>query len=301
MKRHWITTVAACFTLLLLTGSLIAADDAEKTKRPDRKQGQKQGMKRGRRGPRKMPDIGLSDAQKVQIEAIRKGAHAKIKEADPKDRKELFEAMREEIHGILTKEQVAKLKEAHKNRQGQGGRADLGLSDEQKEKMAALRKATAAKLKDAKGEDRKAIMEGMKKQVAAILTEEQLEKFKQAHQNRRKRPDIGLTDDQKSQIEGIRKAATAAAKDAKGEDRKAIMEKMHKDIQGVFTDEQREKIKKFKENHPNARRGGPRGKGEGEGRADKAKGKGKGEGRGDRKNRKGAGNKGGKKQRPASE
>ena len=278
MKRHWIATFVTLFTLALLAGTLVAkeADD-----RPDKPDGRKRA---GRRpgGPGRMPDVGLTDAQKKEIEGIRKDAMAKIKDAKPEQRREIFKKMREAIDGVLTEEQREKMKKA-RGRGGPGGkRPDIGLTDDQKAKIEAIRKEARAAAKDAKGEDRKTIFEKMKKDIEALLTDEQREKMKKAHQGGRRgrgMPDVGLTDAQKAQIEAIRKKARADAKDAKGEDRKAIFEKMKKDIHALLTEEQLEKLKK-------AHQDGPRDKGRG--------------GRGDRKGRKGGGNRPPKKQ-PADE
>jgi len=263
MKRHWIATFVTLFTLALLAGTLVAKEADDRPNKPD-------GRKRaGRRpvGPGRMPDIGLTDAQKKEIEGIRKDAMAKIKDAKPEQRREIFKKMREAIDGVLTEEQREKMKKARKGGP-RGGRPDIGLTEEQKEKMTAIRKAAAEKAKDAKPEERRAIYAQARKDCEALMTKEQLEKMKKARQGGprgRGMPDIGLTDDQKAKIETIRKEARAAAKDAKGEDRKAIFAKMKKDIDALLTDEQREKMKK-------AHQDGPRGKG-----------------RGDRKGRKGGG------------
>ena len=279
MKRHWIATFVTFFTLVLLAGTLIAKETKDRPKRGDRPDGPKRaGRRHG--GPRKMPDIGLTDEQKKEIEAIRKDAMAKIKDAKGEDRKAIFAKMREDINGVFTKEQLEKFKKAREKGGPGRKRPDLGLTDEQKEKMAAIRKDAMAKMKDAKPGERKAIHEQMQKQIAELLTKEQLEKFKEFHQRGRRgrgMPDIGLSDDQKAQIAEIRKKAQAAAKDAEPKDRKAIFEEMKKDIHALFTKEQLEKLKK-------ARQDGPRDKG-------------KGRGRGDKKGRKG----GGDKKRPASE
>ena len=278
MKRHWITTFVTLFVMALLAGALVAKETKDRPKRGDKPEARKRtGRQPGGRG--RMPDIGLTDAQKKEIADIRKAAMTAAKDAEPKDRKAIMEKMREDTHKVFTKEQLEKLKEIReKGGSGRRGMPDLGLTDEQKEKMAAIRKGVREKMKGAKPEERKAIIEQMKKDIAAILTKEQLEKFKKAQQGGRRgrgMPDIGLSDDQKARIGDIRKKALAAAKEAKGEDRKAILEKMKKDIHALFTEEQLEKLKK-------AHQDGPRGKGKG---------------RGDRKGRKGVGD----KKRPDSE
>ena len=286
MKQHWIATFVTVFTLALMAGTLVAKETKDRPNRGDKPEGQKR-ARRGPGGHGQMPDIGLTDAQKKEIEGIRKTAMAAAKDAEPKDRRAIMEKMREDIHKVFTEEQLAKLK---KGRPQGGGRPDLGLTDEQKKQMDAIRKGVREKMKDAKPEERKAIFEQMQKDIAAILTKEQLEKFKKARQGGRHgrgpggMPDIGLSDDQKAQIEGIRKTAMAAAKDAEPKDRRAIIEKMKKDIHALFTEEQLDKLKK-------AHQGGPRGKGKDRGDIDRRKGG------GDKKGRKG----GGDKKRPDSE
>ena len=186
MKRHLITALAACLTLVILAGSMQAA---EKKDHRDRKGGA-EGKKRVRRGPgrrHKMPDIGLTADQKAKIETIRKAAMPKLKEAKGKDKRELYKKMREDIHAVFTEEQKAKLKKLKKDGgPRRGGRPDLGLTDEQKKQMGDIRKATAAKMKKAKPEDRKAIREGATKQIEKILTPEQFEKFKKARRGGRR-------------------------------------------------------------------------------------------------------------------
>jgi Spy/CpxP family protein refolding chaperone len=272
MKRHWITALAACLTLVVLAGALQAEEAKERKRRKGGPEGAKR-VRRGPGGPRKMPDVGLFEDQKAKIQEIRKAAMAKLKDAKPEEKRELFKKMREDIHAVFTEEQLAKLKEMHKGKDGgRGGRPDLGLTDEQKEKMAAIHKDTRAKMKDAKPEERKAIMEAAHKEIAKILTPEQLEKFKKHRHGGKpghgKMPDIGLSDDQKAKIQDIRKKAMADAKDAKGEDKRAIIGKMHKDIRALMTEEQIEKLKKA---HKGGKR--PGGKGRPEGKGPRGKGK----------------------------
>ena len=176
MKRHWMTTFVALFVMALLAGTLVAEETKDRPKGGDKAEGRKRaGRRHG--GRRRLPDIGLTDEQKKEIEGIRKTAMAAAKDAEPKDRRAIIEKMREDIHKVFTKEQLEKMKQAR----GKGGqdrkRPDLGLTGEQKKKMDALHKDTRAKMKDATPEERKAIHEAMQKQIATILTKEQLEKF----------------------------------------------------------------------------------------------------------------------------
>jgi len=230
-----------------------------------------------------MPDIGLTEDQKKEIAGIRKAGMAKVKDAKPEERREIMAQIRKDIHAVFTKEQLEKLQKARgEGGQGRGGRPDLGLTDEQKEKMAAIRKETATKMKDAKPGDRKAIMEESRKKFEALLTPEQLEKLKKARQGgpqrgRGGRPELGLTDEQKEKAAAIRKETAAKMKDAKPEERKAIMEASRKQFEALLTPEQLEKLKK-------ARQGGrPGGDKRGEGRRRGGKGPKGGEKKGGRK------------------
>jgi Spy/CpxP family protein refolding chaperone len=290
MKRHWITALAACLTLVVLAGALQAEEAKERKRRKGGAEGAKR-VRRGPGGPRKMPDIGLSEDQKAKVAEIRKTAMGKMKDAKPAEKREIFAQMRKDIHALFTEEQLDKLQELRKGKGkdgGRGGKPELGLTDEQKEKMDAIRKDTHAKMKDAKPEERKAIMEAAHAEIEKILTAEQLEKFKKHRQGAKrghgKMPDIGLSDDQKAKIQDIRKKAMADAKDAKGEDKKAIIGKMHKDIKALMTEEQLDKLKKA---HKPGRRPGGKGKPEGKG----PRGKGK----------RGEGKRGGERKRPAAE
>jgi Spy/CpxP family protein refolding chaperone len=295
MKLSRISVLVAFLAVVFAAGSVLAAD----SDRAKGKSGGKDGQKRAKRGGhgggkrgkhRKMPDIGLTADQKTAIAGLRKAAHASAKEAKtPEARKAIFAKMKTDIHALFTKEQQAKLKEARKNRPGggEGGkdRPDLGLTEEQKKKMKAIHEGTMAKMKAAKTpEERKAIHEAARAKVKALLGDEKFEKFQAAHKGRRHRgmPDIGLSDTQKTQVEGIRKKAKADMKAAKGKDsKKAIHEKMRKDINALLTDDQRAKMKKFREGHRHGdRKGGKGAEGEKKG--------GKGEG-GERKGRKGGG------------
>ena len=261
MKHKWITTFVTLLTLTLLAGTLVAKETKDRPKSGDRPAGPKRA---GRRpgGPAERPDIGLTDAQKAEIETIRKTAMPKIKDAKPKDRKALFAKMREDIQAVFTEEQLEKLKKARQ----QGGRgdqgSDLGLTDAQKKQIAEIRKAAAIEMKKAKPEDRKAIAEATQAKIDELLTPEQrekLKKFRQSQQRRGQMPDIGLTDEQKAKMADIRKTAMAN-KDATPAERKAAFELMKKEIEKLLTPEQLEKFKKARQGGP--RRGGVKGRGD---------------------------------------
>ena len=146
---------------------------------------------KGGPGGRGRPDLGLTDEQKEKMAAIRKGVKEKMKDAKPEERKAILEQMKKDIAAILTEEQLEKLKKARQG--GQHGRRlpDIGLTDDQKSQVETIRKKAMAAAKDAKGADRKAIFEKMKKDIHALFTEEQLEKLKKAHRGGPRRGDRG--------------------------------------------------------------------------------------------------------------
>jgi hypothetical protein len=72
-------------------------------------------------------------------------------------------------------------KARQRGRRGRG-MPDIGLSEEQKAKIEAIRKDARAASKDKKGEERKAIYQKMQKDINALLTDEQREKLKKARQ-----------------------------------------------------------------------------------------------------------------------
>jgi len=109
----------------------------------------------------------------------------------------------------------------------------LDLTEDQKKKIADLRKAAAEKIK--------AINEKLRKDVAAEFTDEQKKKLEELRK-RRGPPDLGLTDEQKAQGAEIRKAAMAKMKDAEPEGRRAIWQEMRKDLDKLLTEEQRQKL-----------------------------------------------------------
>ncbi|MCC5602592.1 Spy/CpxP family protein refolding chaperone [Nostoc favosum] len=112
------------------------------------------------RGPWK--ELGLTDAQKNQIQAIKRDSRTKME-------------------AVLTPEQKAKLEAAKQARQaqrqagqrrGKGGYADLNLSETQKTQMRQIR-------------------ESEKQQIQAVLTPEQRQKLEQFRQNAPSRPQQG--------------------------------------------------------------------------------------------------------------
>jgi predicted peptidase len=109
MKRNRILTVAVVFTLAMLVGGLIAEETADKPETPRRGRRRRGG---GRGAPVfKIPDIGVTDAQKTKIEAIIKAATAAAKDAKGEDRTAIMGKMKKDIYKLYTKEQRQKLAE----------------------------------------------------------------------------------------------------------------------------------------------------------------------------------------------
>jgi len=191
MRRHWIVTVAVLFAMALATGWAFAEDDEcpERRKGRDRaKHGRREGgPPPGRPGgpvgpggrfrrPDPLRGLDLTEEQKQKIAELRKAAMDKIKAIN--------EQLRKDVAAELTDEQNKKLKELRKRR----GPPDLGLTDEQKAEGAKIRKAAMAKMKDAETrEERRAIMEQMRKNLDKLLTEEQREKLAKIRKRTRDR------------------------------------------------------------------------------------------------------------------
>ena len=114
MKLKRIGMFVACFLLALLAGTLIAEESKDGDKPEDQRQGRRRRGRGGRRrggapGQVKIPEIGLSDAQKKQIKEINEAALAKAKDAKREDRTAIMVKMRKDIYQIYTKEQRQKL------------------------------------------------------------------------------------------------------------------------------------------------------------------------------------------------
>ncbi|MDP7287448.1 MAG: hypothetical protein QGH94_05600, partial [Phycisphaerae bacterium] len=117
MKRYRITAFVTVFMLALLAGTLVAEETKDGANSGEKPEAQRQGRRRRGRGGRrrggnagrvKLPEIGLTDAQKKQIAEINDAALAAAK-AKPEDRTAIMTKMRKDIYQIFTKEQRQKL------------------------------------------------------------------------------------------------------------------------------------------------------------------------------------------------
>jgi predicted esterase/Spy/CpxP family protein refolding chaperone len=111
MKQYRIAIFAVVFTLALLAGTLVAEAAEDRPDSGDKPEGRRQGRRRrGRSGVSvKIPDIGLTDEQKKEIDGIVKAATAAAKDAKGEDRTAIMVKMRKDIYKLYTKEQRQKL------------------------------------------------------------------------------------------------------------------------------------------------------------------------------------------------
>jgi len=116
--------------------------------------------------------LGLTDEQKKQSEAIRKAAKEKAQAAEtPQERRRIHRQMRKDLDALLTEEQKAKLKELRRRPMAQ-----LGLSEEQQAAVSKILKR------------RQQVMVETRKQLKEILTDEQFEKFEKLQAKRGRGP-----------------------------------------------------------------------------------------------------------------
>ncbi|MFO7898134.1 MAG: hypothetical protein R6V58_03625 [Planctomycetota bacterium] len=192
-------------------------------------------------------ELDLGEKQKEKIQELREAAREQLEGAEsPEKRREVMQQLQQDIRALLTKDQLAeleKLKEARAGRRGRGpgrtmrrgpgarfgmlrrrgGRA-LDLTDEQREKMARLRKGLREKLRDAETpEQRREILKNLRGEIQGVLTPEQrkkIEAFRQKH-------GLGLSEAQREKIH-------------------SILAEARKNIRQILTDEQRQKRGDFR-------------------------------------------------------
>jgi len=119
MKRYRIATFVVVFALALLAGTLAAEETVDRPNSGDKPEGPKRARRRrsGRGGRVIIPDIGLTDEQKKEIESISQAAIAAAKDAKGEDRTAIMVKMKKDIYQVYTREQRQKLM---KIRQGGG-------------------------------------------------------------------------------------------------------------------------------------------------------------------------------------
>ncbi|MBU7583590.1 MAG: P pilus assembly/Cpx signaling pathway, periplasmic inhibitor/zinc-resistance associated protein [Nostoc sp. TH1S01] len=161
MKLKSLSLIAGAIALTLTTTSLAMKAQALSHSPLLVAQAGEQGPRQGKKGP--WAELGLSEAQKSQIEQIQRNT-------------------RTQIENVFTPEQKAKIKAAIEARRAErqanpgqrlgrrGGKdfADLNLTEAQKAQIRQIR-------------------ESSKQQIEAVLTPEQKTKLQQLHQNRQQR------------------------------------------------------------------------------------------------------------------
>jgi Spy/CpxP family protein refolding chaperone len=182
--------------LIVLAGPVLAKEggDGNRQQRRGRRQVRRGGMGRGADLVNKLDD--LTEDQKTKITELRKGIREKMQAAKTRDeRRKVFTTVQEDINKLLTEEQVKKLEELVKAaRLARDPLMKLeDLTDEQKAKIAELRKGLKAKMEAAKTRDeRRKVFTSLQEEIKKILTEEQAKKLgelrKAMRRGRRPRP-----------------------------------------------------------------------------------------------------------------
>lgn len=284
-RSHWMLKSLVGLAMVGLVGLATAAAQPagqEDAQAPDGRQGNRQRMRQGQ-GPgrgqrlRRMhrrvagwihENLDLTDEQKAQAREIRKAAMEKARAAEtPEARREIVEKMHDDLRGLLTDEQKAKVEEWREE-----NTPNLKLTDEQRKAAQEIRKAAHEKMKAAETpEQRREIMDKMHEDLKATLTEEQakkLEEWRKEHgrpgpgfgagpEGRGSLGRLALTEEQKAKAKAIREEALKKAKAAETpEARREILTKMHEEIKALLTPEQAEKLEQMRPD-----RGGRRGEG----------------------------------------
>ena len=156
-----------------------------------------------------------SDEQKAAMEKMRELAQSQRGKGQ-----DLFKKLGE----VLSEEQMAALKAAMRP-EGRGEAGDrlaqaLGLTDEQKAKVAEAQKAAMEKAREAEGDKRKVYREAMQEQLKTILSQEQMDKYNKLMEGRG-----GRGEGERPAREGRREGDRPAREGRRGEGRRGGAEK----------------------------------------------------------------------------
>ncbi len=220
-----------------------------------------------------LEQLNLTTDQIEKLEEIKLYYRDKMAAAETREEiQNLFERMKTEAIGVLTPEQIQKLKElrglAHQDRPDIARLhrllSQLDLTDEQKEKIHNIHQRVRNALANAETPEAKQdLMTKAFNAILALLTEEQkarLEELKadQDKPDTQTPPDrrealrqlldkLALSDDQKTQIGKIHQEARTAAADAQTpEEKQAIKEMVYEKILAILTEEQKQKLETMK-------------------------------------------------------
>lgn len=220
----------------------------------NRQRGSRQG------GPMQaLRQLKLSEEQNAKVKAIMDEVAVQVqKTGDEKIKRQLMDEAMEKIKAtVLTEEQKQALAKATPQRRQPF--ADMGLDEKQKSQAKTILDEAREKAKAAKtDEERRNIMQqAMQKVHETVLTEQQRAKVVEQRSPLKR---LGATAEQQAKSDEIMAAARKAAEAAKTPEEKreiirAAMKKVHDE---VLTDEQREKIKQFRQNRRGGQDGQPR-------------------------------------------
>jgi Spy/CpxP family protein refolding chaperone len=229
-----VRTILALTVSLVIVGNLSAA---EERRGPEGKHPRQAMMERWA----VLNGVDLTDDQKAKVEEVKKEYGPKFKEA------------RGNRDSMLTEDQQKARDEAVQAAKAAGKRGEevrmaakaaVTLTDEQKAKMADVRKDVQALRKEAR------------EKIMAILTPEQKEQLKKPHEGMRSHSQMGrggemfdglnLTDEQKARIAEIRKEYAPKLQEA-GKDLNALRKEVHEKVLACLTPEQKEQLKQKRE------------------------------------------------------
>lgn len=201
--------------------------------------------------------LDLTDEQEQKIKAILKDAREDAQKADtPKEKEKIWADAIEEIKkDVLTESQAKKFDRITRRvkirRKIWHALASLKLTDDQRKKIAEIRKEYREKIAQVKPKERWALISKMHEEILSVLTDEQKEQLKEMREKFVKHvADIlDLTDEQREQIKKIRDKYREKIANAKGEERRRLIKQMFQEIDSVLTDEQKAKIRKWREKH----------------------------------------------------
>jgi len=205
---------------------------------------------------RGLAGLELSDRQKAQIKEIMDAAHKQAAEAEGrKAKKEIMEAARKKVSEVLTDEQREKL--AARRKAGRpGDLRGLDLTDEQKAQVKEIMQAAREQAAEAEGREAKMeIYKAARKKIAEdVLTEEQRKQVGQRRMRQRRvvvgraLGEIALSDEQKEQVQEIMQAARKKAAEAEGrEAKREIYRAARAKVAEVLTEEQREQLREMRQ------------------------------------------------------
>jgi periplasmic protein CpxP/Spy len=203
------STFAFIVSMIVLLGSQALGARAQTVQTPN--DASQQGPRRGPRAEFDLPNLNLTDAQKAQIESIRKTEREQVMairgdstlSQDQKREKirSIFESSHQQVFNVLTPQQQETLKNERHERSGPRGEgrrggdpfANLGLTDQQKAQLKSIHESARQQVEsirndstltaDQKEAKLRSLHQSTEQQVSSVLTPEQREKLQELRHN----------------------------------------------------------------------------------------------------------------------